>query len=768
MHRKILTLWIPLILLTALLSGCAYYNTFHNAKRKFAEAERDNRNPALQQRTQPQQQPQSPAFSGRPTQPGQPQPPQQNIQSADKYRKVVETCSKLLEFYPRSRWVDDALMLMGKSYYRLKDYPRAERKFTELLTLFPKSKHAQEALIWKTRVLADDGEIVAAVDFLASGMSKLRSGVEQADAHRLLGSLYLRQELWADAAEHFKRALEHKLPRDEQATTQIQYGQACFSQAQFTAARDAFARAARLSRDAAQAYRASILWSRCELALGNTVQAEEILEQLSRARIFAEYADDVALELANLALSTGRYDDAIALYEKFTVDHSSGETRGIAFYRLALIHRDQRADLTLSKALLDSALRSGATGSIADSARLALDQISKGLLALEKIVDLEQQIRELNSGSPRSRAVPDSAGGGSNQPEAPPVDSLSMPGASTDRTEAEESASESGLAAQMESSGLPPAEQPSDSSVPPRRERMSPAALAADSILRALQIRDSTRGIADSATMTLIPDTVMAASSPAPPDTPHADETPALAQKLLLRRQLQVAYLHAAEFYNYSLADRDSALYYYRLAAATALEPQVYWKANLFLAQAASPTGDSVSTAAAEYYRAVVAADSVPREAANLARAALDLPLIEPELRPQAAAAKRVQELHASSAVVPDSLLIRYAEVAAMDSFTNEAKTALFAMAHILEYDLARYDAARSVYDRIMQTFPDSAFVTWIRKKLEPPDSTSIFNVSDSVLAAIVNPPETFLELEPEGGAWPPPEESLRGRRYRK
>ncbi len=135
----------------ASLSGCAYYNTFYNVERKFTDAERERRQADRQTAQQ--------SAAGTATQPATTPPggtpARAQTAGADKYRKVIETSSKLLEYYPKSRWVDDALLVMGVSYYRLGDLPRAERKFTELMTLFPKSKHVTEAVIWKAQTLAD-------------------------------------------------------------------------------------------------------------------------------------------------------------------------------------------------------------------------------------------------------------------------------------------------------------------------------------------------------------------------------------------------------------------------------------------------------------------------------------------------------------------------------------------------------------------------------------------------------------------------------------
>ena len=82
--------------------SCAYYNTFYLARKDFNKAEENRRNT-----------------------------PNPQVQTA-LYTEAIKKASKLLEFYPKSKWVDDALLLIGKSYYYQAEFTKAERKFREL------------------------------------------------------------------------------------------------------------------------------------------------------------------------------------------------------------------------------------------------------------------------------------------------------------------------------------------------------------------------------------------------------------------------------------------------------------------------------------------------------------------------------------------------------------------------------------------------------------------------------------------------------------
>ena len=150
MQKRTVTILLSSVLLFAIFnSGCgplkpvgkfydnftSYYNTFYNIKKKFNEAERIRRK-NIREHQDPNTEPTIPIST---------------------YQVVIESGASLLEYYPDCRWIDDTLLLMGISYARLGEYGRAERKFSELITIFEDSEHLSMAYIWKARVIAEQG-----------------------------------------------------------------------------------------------------------------------------------------------------------------------------------------------------------------------------------------------------------------------------------------------------------------------------------------------------------------------------------------------------------------------------------------------------------------------------------------------------------------------------------------------------------------------------------------------------------------------------------
>ncbi len=68
------------------------------------------------------------------------------------YNKSIEELSKILEFYPEDDMVDDALLLIGRCYYRLENYLKSKRKFNELINNYPESELLPQAKIWLSEV----------------------------------------------------------------------------------------------------------------------------------------------------------------------------------------------------------------------------------------------------------------------------------------------------------------------------------------------------------------------------------------------------------------------------------------------------------------------------------------------------------------------------------------------------------------------------------------------------------------------------------------
>jgi hypothetical protein len=110
----------------ALSSGCAYYNTMYNANRFFSDAEKA-------------------ALRG-----------DQGAARAA-YQQSIEKAAANLERHPKSRWRDDARLLMARAYLELGDPLNARAKLMELLADHPDTERQTAAQLFLGVIAAAQG-----------------------------------------------------------------------------------------------------------------------------------------------------------------------------------------------------------------------------------------------------------------------------------------------------------------------------------------------------------------------------------------------------------------------------------------------------------------------------------------------------------------------------------------------------------------------------------------------------------------------------------
>lgn len=151
-----LSKYISIGIISLFFIGCGvwedfttYFNLYYNTKDKFQEAEN-----AIKLQRKNLFEFEQPNISG-------------NVPQL--LNSVVEKSSKILQFHDNSSYVDDALLMLGKSFYYQKNYQKALRKFQELAVTLPESDLILENDLWiaKTKMrLKDYQEALSALNII--------------------------------------------------------------------------------------------------------------------------------------------------------------------------------------------------------------------------------------------------------------------------------------------------------------------------------------------------------------------------------------------------------------------------------------------------------------------------------------------------------------------------------------------------------------------------------------------------------------------------
>ncbi|MFZ2324749.1 MAG: tetratricopeptide repeat protein [Ignavibacteriaceae bacterium] len=132
--------YIPILFSIFIMSGCSvwenfttYFNLYYNTASIFDDAEKE----ILSQ--------QKDIFSNDPI----------VLQGNSKSTlvKVIEKSSKILQFNANSSYVDEALIMLGKSFFYQGNFQKSKRKFEELLATNPDEEETLESNLWIAKCL---------------------------------------------------------------------------------------------------------------------------------------------------------------------------------------------------------------------------------------------------------------------------------------------------------------------------------------------------------------------------------------------------------------------------------------------------------------------------------------------------------------------------------------------------------------------------------------------------------------------------------------
>jgi tetratricopeptide (TPR) repeat protein len=137
--------------------------------------------------------------------------------SIKKASKTIQKHSMSFSGKEYVKWIDDAYMLIGKSYFYKMDYPMARRTFEFVIKTYNKNDIKYEAMLWQALANIQLGDFNRAEPMLDMVMNKIRQG-QAPDKYELMTNLVyaqlsIAQKKYADASDFLNRALEIGPPK---------------------------------------------------------------------------------------------------------------------------------------------------------------------------------------------------------------------------------------------------------------------------------------------------------------------------------------------------------------------------------------------------------------------------------------------------------------------------------------------------------------------------------------------------------------------------
>lgn len=346
-----------LLVSTAVFAGCrttlksnwanfnAYYNTFYNAKKSYSLGVEKNLGQAREYN------PLNPIRI-------YPEPLNAGTQEFD---SAIEKSADILRKHEDTKWVDDALFLIGRSYYFKKDYFSADQKFQELYVTTKNTDLKQKAIFWRGLVLLDMNRFSEGIAYLQNMIQEWEGNWNPdnlAQTRAVLAHHFIEQENWEQAINELLPALKRLPAKEQRERGYFLLGQLFEKVDNTEAAFDAY----RQVQNHYYEYRLQYLAKRkqAEVAreLGRFDVAGALFNEMIRDDKNLEYRAELDFELAKTEQNRGNVQTAERIFKNLLrnqVNKPSPEISARTYYSLAQIYRYHFDDYTMAAAYYDSA-----------------------------------------------------------------------------------------------------------------------------------------------------------------------------------------------------------------------------------------------------------------------------------------------------------------------------------------------------------------------------------------------------------------------------
>jgi tetratricopeptide (TPR) repeat protein len=336
-QKALLRRVVPIFAFLLLFPGCstyqnltAYFNTYYNAQKLFDDgvAELTRVPPA-----------------GKDTNYFAPVLAKSDGQS--KFDKVIEKCSKIIQFYPESKLVGDAIVLIGESYVYMGEYESAIRKFKELLDNFPASDRRAEVKLWYAKAQyyseKEDDAIKLVEELVPEALDGGKNDIAL-EAVMLEAQIYFNRGEYQRSAEQYERAVTIPGPRSVRSIAQYQLGQSYQRNGDNKKAAAAYLNVKEFKPDFAMRTRSILHAGMMLVSIGEYDKALTLYRDLREEMYKPEEIGPVDMEIASAYLAMGDTTRAFPLFTKLDTTYRRTEIAAKGYYRQAAFYENNLKD----------------------------------------------------------------------------------------------------------------------------------------------------------------------------------------------------------------------------------------------------------------------------------------------------------------------------------------------------------------------------------------------------------------------------------------
>ncbi len=275
-------------------------------------------------------------------------------------RKKGGMSEKDKAFYARkefNNWVDDAYLLMGKSFFIRREFLSAEENFNWILTEYPKMNARYDALVWLARTYIQKKDYSKALDFLqrAEAEKKFPEKRLNRELFPTYADYYIKQERYQEAISWLELALKEKGKRLYKRRYKYIIAQIYQKLGQDKKAYQMYKEVIKMRPSYDMEFSAKIQMATLfDHKKGDSKEIRKFLHKMLKDEKNIDYQDQIYYALAEIDMKEHQEDAAVDNYKlSANTSVSNDNQRGLSYLALGDIYFE-RLDYPLAKAYYDS------------------------------------------------------------------------------------------------------------------------------------------------------------------------------------------------------------------------------------------------------------------------------------------------------------------------------------------------------------------------------------------------------------------------------
>lgn len=361
---------IPLIFFLIFLSSCAYFNTFYNAKTYFSDASK---------RMEEEM-----ARDGRISR-----------NTTDIFENASQKAMKVIDKYPDSKFVDDAMYIAGVANFHIAKYTIARSMFSRLTIEYPQSPYYAEAHLWIARCYYESGEKEIAFNMLETFIADPKNKAFYGDAMSLAGYLALDENQEEKAFEYFNQAVAMTNDIRNKSNILFEMSQIYIDRTMLDEALDVLEQIEDISIDPEMLTRVQLQYAKIFRIQQMYQESEDLIKEMLANENNRTVFPDLELELAQVYSQQGKTDQAIIRYQTVIDNYPNTIHAAKASYNLGERYLYSLGDYDMARQAFVAVSQHQRNIMESTLAQSKINQIGRYVSLSKELTDLESKYPSL-------------------------------------------------------------------------------------------------------------------------------------------------------------------------------------------------------------------------------------------------------------------------------------------------------------------------------------------------------------------------------------